>query len=73
MSDPVDPLIQKLIDLLDDDDDPRTRRNAAGALRLHGRRAIAAVPALEPLLRDQDPAVRGEAERALARLRTSAA
>jgi HEAT repeat protein len=72
MSHPADLLIQKLIDLLDEED-PRTRRNAAGALRLHGRRAIAAVPALEPLLRDQDPAVRGEAERALARLRTPAA
>lgn len=72
MSDRVDPLIQKLIDLLDDED-PRTRRNAAGALRLHGRRALAAVPALEPLLSDRDPAVRGEAERALARLRTPAA
>jgi len=72
MNDPIDPLIEKLIDLLDDKD-PRRRRNAAGALRLHGRRAIAAVPALEPLLRDRDPAVRGEAERALARLRTPAA
>ena len=68
----TDPLIQKLIDKLTDDD-PRVRRNAAGALRLHGRRAVAAVPALETLLLDADMAVRREAERALDRLRTAAA
>jgi HEAT repeat protein len=72
MSDRNDSLIRKLVGLLNDGD-PRTRRNAAGALRLHGRRAATAAPALEPLLRDEDPAVREEAGRALARLRMPAA
>jgi len=72
MADRIEPLIQKLIDRLGDED-PRSRRNAAGALRLHGCRAIAAIPALESLLLDEDPAVKAEAERALARLRTPAA
>jgi HEAT repeat protein len=67
-----DLLIRKLIEKLSDAD-PRTRRNAAGALRLHGARARAALPALTALLSDQDPRVRAEAERAVERLRTVAA
>ena len=67
-----DRLIRKLIDKLADQD-PITRRNAAGALRLHGSRAVAAIPALVRLLDDEDPRVREEAERALTRLRTAAA
>jgi HEAT repeat protein len=68
----TDPLISKLIGRLKDED-PRTRRNAAGALRLHGARAAAAIPALHTLLEDEDPGVREEAQRALARLRSVAA
>jgi HEAT repeat protein len=67
-----DLLILKLIQKLDDTD-PLIRRNAAGALRLQGSRAVAAVPALSALLSDQDPRVRNEAERALDHLRLSAA
>ena len=67
-----DPLIQKLIVRLRDED-PVTRRNAAGALRLHGGRAADAVPELVRLLSDKDPAVQAEAQRALNRLRTPAA
>jgi HEAT repeat protein len=67
-----DPLILKLIEKLGDTD-PRTRRNAAGALRLHGARAKAAIPALSILLGDGDPRVRSEAEMALHRLRNEAA
>ena len=55
------------------DSDPLTRRNAAGALRLHGARASAAIPILTTLVHDEDPRVRNEAERALNRLRTVAA
>jgi hypothetical protein len=58
-----DPLIQKLIARLRDQD-PVTRRNAAGALRLHGRRAAAATSALTRLLADEDPGVQAEARRA---------
>jgi HEAT repeat protein len=67
-----DLLIGKLIEKLQDRD-PRNRRNAAGALRLHGPRAVAAIPALADLLADDDPRVRYEAERALDRLRPLAA
>ena len=67
-----DALILKLIEKLGDAD-PLTRRNAAGALRLHGARAVAAIPALTTLLDDQDPRVRNEAERAIDRLRAVAA
>jgi HEAT repeat protein len=67
-----DLLILKLIAKLDDAD-PLIRRNAAGALRLQGLRAVAAIPALSALLSDQDPRVRNEAERALDHLRLSAA
>lgn len=72
MPEQPDRLIRKLIDTLSNQD-PITRRNAAGVLRLHGRRAVAAIPALVPLLDDEDPRVREEAERALARLRAAAA
>jgi HEAT repeat protein len=65
-----DLLILKLIEKLSDSD-PRTRRNAAGALRLHGMRAIAAIPALAALLGDENTLVRMEAERALDRLRAA--
>jgi len=67
-----DLLIQKLIARLRDED-PVTRRNAAGALRLHGGRAVAAIPELARLLSDEDLAVQAEAQRALSRLRTAAA
>lgn len=67
-----DPLIQKLIARLSDAD-PVARRNAATALRLHGSRAAAAIPELVELLSDTDPAVQAEAQRALNRLRTTAA
>jgi len=60
-------LIQKLIERLDYDD-PITRRNAAGALRLHGMRAAPAIPALTRLLDDENKQVRLEARRALDRL-----
>ncbi len=56
-----DLLIEKLIEKLQDQD-PRVRRNAAGALRLHGSRAVGAIPALAALLDDADPRVRCEAE-----------
>ena len=57
-----DLLIQKLIERLEYDD-PVARRNAAGALRLHGDRAVSAVPALQRLLDDENPRVRNEARR----------
>jgi HEAT repeat protein len=72
MSPKPDLLICKLIEKLRDRD-PRTRRNAAGALRLHGVRAVAAIPALAILLEDEDCRVRNEAERALDELRIVAA
>jgi HEAT repeat protein len=72
MSQQLDPLIRKLVTRLKDED-PLTRRNAAGALRLHGSRATGAIPELSRLLSDQDPRVREEARRALARLRNAAA
>jgi hypothetical protein len=67
-----DLLILKLIEKLHDDD-PMTRRNAAGASRLQGPRAAAAIPALSALLADQDARVRNEAERAVNHLRLVAA
>jgi HEAT repeat protein len=67
-----DLLILKLIEKLGDAD-PITRRNAAGALRLQGARAAAAIPAISALLTDQDPRVRTEAERAVDHLRLVAA
>jgi hypothetical protein len=67
-----DLLILKLIEKLRSDD-PITRRNAAGALRLQGSRAKAAIPAISALLGDIDVRVRDEAERAIDRLRRGAA
>ncbi len=72
MSEQLDPLMQKLIARLQHDD-PVTRRNAAGALRLHGSRAAVAIPELSRLLSDEDSRVRQEARRALERLRNAAA
>ena len=57
-----DLLIDKLIERLQYDD-PIVRRNAAGALRLHGQRARGSVAALEKLLDDPAPMVRAEAQR----------
>jgi HEAT repeat protein len=68
MSSQSDPLIQKLIEKLRDSD-PRTRRNAAGALRMQGSRAATATTALLALLDDANPLVRQEAQRALDHLR----
>lgn len=67
-----DPLISKLIRRMGDDD-PVVRRNAVGALRLHGTRAEAAIPALAQLTHDADWRVRLEAQRALKRIRKPAA
>jgi hypothetical protein len=65
-------LISKLIEKLRDAN-PITRRNAAGALRLQGARAVPAMSAIAALLTDQDQRVRTEAERALDHLRLVAA
>lgn len=67
-----DLLILKLIEKLSDAD-PITRRNATGALRLQGMRAVVAIPAISALLADQDPRVRHEAERAIDHLKLVAA
>ena len=67
-----DLLILKLIEKLSDAD-PITRRNAAGALRLQGFRAVAAIHAISALLTDEDPRVRCEAERAIDYLKLVAA
>ena len=67
MREKSDLLIVKLIERLTYDD-PLTRRNAAGALRLHGNRAVAAIPTLQRLLDDENKGVRQEARRALDRL-----
>jgi len=55
------------------DPDPITRRNAAGALRLQGAKAAAALPAIAQLLDDEDIRVRREAARAVQHLRLPAA
>jgi hypothetical protein len=72
VSEQLDLLIQKLIDRLNADD-PVTRRNAAGSLRLHGERAVGAIPELVKHLSDEHPEVRNEVRRALDRLRRAAA
>ena len=72
MSKQPDLLILKLMQKLSDAD-PLIRRNAAGALRLQGTRAVAAIGALSILLTDQDVRVRNEAERAIDHLRLVAA
>ena len=64
MREMCDLLIAKLIERLDYEN-PITRRNAAGALRLHGARAIPAIPALERLVNDENKGVRQEVRRAL--------
>ena len=47
-----------------------TRKNAVGALRLHGVRAAGTIPAISQLLdRECDPHVQAEAQRALELLR----
>jgi HEAT repeat protein len=72
MNDQPDSLIAKLVQRLHDAD-PVARRNAVGALRLHGSRAACAIPELSRLLVDRDAIVRAEARRALDRLRQPAA
>jgi len=72
LSEQPDLLILKLMQKLGDDD-PLVRRNAAGALRLQGLRAVAAIPALVGLLGDQDARVRNEAERAIDHLKLAVA
>jgi len=67
-----DLLILKLIEKLSDAD-PIIRRNAVGALRMQGRRATPAIPAIARLLSDQDPQVRNEVERTIEHLRFVAA
>jgi hypothetical protein len=67
-----DLLILKLMQKLSDAD-PLIRRNAAGALRLLGSRAVMAIAALATLLADQDVRVRNEAERAIDHLKHVAA
>jgi HEAT repeat protein len=64
-----DLLIEKLIEKLQDVN-PIIRRNAAGALRLNGARALLALPALTNLMSDEDPRVRGEATQAVNHLRS---
>jgi hypothetical protein len=65
MNQTIDPVIQRLIEHLGDKD-PRTRRNAAGALRLNGHRAVCAIPDLMRVLaEDKDCHVRQEAEQAI--------
>ncbi|HEY4761095.1 MAG TPA: HEAT repeat domain-containing protein [Thermoguttaceae bacterium] len=65
-----DLLVRKLIEKLSDKD-PRVRRNATGALRMQGAKAVAALPAISRLLKDEDPRVRREAERAVEELSPS--
>jgi HEAT repeat protein len=72
MTEQPDLLILKLIEKLGDAN-PIIRRNAAGALRLQGARAVAAIPAILNLLSDHDLRVRNEAERAIDHLRLVAA
>lgn len=49
--------------------DQTTRKNAVGALRLHGERAAGTIPEIVQLLgREHDPLVQAEAQRALAHL-----
>jgi hypothetical protein len=72
MTQQPDLLILKLIEKLGDAN-PIIRRNATGALRLQGCRAVAAIPAISALLTDEDPRVRCEAERAIDYLKLVAA
>ena len=63
-----DGLIIKLVQGLNAPDQ-MTRKNAVGALRLHGQRAASTIPAIARLLdRESDPQVQAEAQRALQHL-----
>jgi HEAT repeat protein len=68
MSVKTDLLVLKLMEKLSDSD-PRIRRNATGALRMQGLKAMPAIPAISRLIQDDDPWVRREAERTLEALR----
>jgi hypothetical protein len=69
----ADPLIARLICALGAAN-CMTRKNAAGALRLHGPRAVTAIPSLRRLLANEpEPQVQAEVRRALLRLQRSAA
>jgi HEAT repeat protein len=72
MVDRPDNLIDRLVQRLRDAD-PVVRRNAAGALRLHGERAVDAISELSGLLSDENDKVRAEAQKALYRLRRAVA
>jgi HEAT repeat protein len=63
-----DLLVLKLMEKLADRD-PRIRRNATGALRMQGTKAVPAIAAISRLTEDEDPCVRREAERTLEALR----
>jgi hypothetical protein len=67
---PIQPdlLVLKLMEKLGDRD-PRIRRNATGALRMQGWKAVPAIAAISRLTEDEDPWVRREAERTLEALR----
>ncbi|MCC6124084.1 MAG: hypothetical protein IT426_03920 [Pirellulales bacterium] len=67
---PIQPdlLVLKLMEKLADRD-PRIRRNATGALRMQGWKAVPAIAAISRLTEDEDPWVRREAERTLEVLR----
>jgi hypothetical protein len=67
---PVQPdlLVLKLMEKLADRD-PRIRRNATGALRMQGPKAVHALAAISRLTDDEDVGVRREAERTLEALR----
>ena len=71
---PVKPdlLVLKLMEKLADRD-PRIRRNATGALRMQGWKAVPALAAISRLTEDEDPWVRREAERTLEELRPAPA
>ena len=64
-----DASIDKLVQLLQSNN-PITRRNAAGSLRLNRERAVDALPALWARLEDDDPEVRREVRRAIQTLET---
>ena len=69
MTNPEDLLIFKLVQGLNAPDQ-MTRKNAVGALRLHGPRAASTIPAIAQLLDNEpDPQVQAEAQRALQHLR----
>jgi HEAT repeat protein len=61
------PYLPGIINLLKDDL-PRARLAAAFTLEMMGPKARTALPALQPLLKDADPAVRGRAAEAINRI-----